>query len=70
VKSKATAQALLLADEEAWNRAGEELRLVDPHRYLALLKIAQDVCNIHRDPIGAEVADGVFIFGKESDTYD
>lgn len=45
----------LLVEEGAWERAGEELRRVDPQRYLALLKIVQDIVSIHRDPLGAKV---------------
>lgn len=42
----------LLSDPHAWAEVGAELRSVDPQRYVALLKIARDVVDIHHDPIG------------------
>ena len=68
----ATAERLsLLADNEAWSRAGEELRRVDPQRYLALLKVAEDICSIHRDPLGEVTAVGFYVFPRsKSDQFD
>ncbi len=61
----------LLVDEGAWQRAGEELRARDPQRYLAILKVVEDICSIYRDPLGGNLADGHFIFGKDDpDHYD
>lgn len=57
----------LLADDEAWSRAGEELKKCDPQRYLAILKVVEDICRIHRDPIKAtRECTGFFIFSKDS----
>lgn len=64
MKSKIAEQTRLLVDDEAWNRAGDELRLVDPKRYLAVLQIVEDICNIHRDPIGAKVTEGFYAFAQ------
>lgn len=61
----------MLADDEAWSRAGEELRSVDPRRYLAILKVVEDICCIHRDPLGEIVSNGFYVFpNKKSDDFD
>lgn len=57
----------LLADGEAWARAGEELRRVDPKRYLAILKVVEDICSIHRDPLGEVVSNGFYVFPTKKD---
>jgi hypothetical protein len=60
----------LLADDEAWGRAGAELRRVDPTRYLAILKIVEDMCSIHRDPLGEIASDGFYVFpNTKSDDF-
>ena len=56
----------LLVDEEAWNRAGEQLRKLDPKRYIAILKVVEDIVSIHRDPLGAGPANGHFVFLNDS----
>ena len=55
----------LLADDDAWNRIGEELRRVDAQRYLAILKLAEDICSIHREPLAPVAATGHFVFPKK-----
>jgi len=55
----------LLADEKAWSIAGEELRRVDPQRWLAILRVVEDICKIHRDPLTPNVASGHFIFAND-----
>lgn len=40
----------LLVDDTAWREAGAELRVLDPKRYLALLKVVREILEIHRDP--------------------
>lgn len=57
----------LLVDEGAWTRAGEELRKLDPQRYIAILKVVEDIVSIHRDPLGAAVASGHFVFSGSDD---
>lgn len=52
----------LLQDVGAWERIGRELRLSDPKRYVALLKVAEDICLIHRDPLGATLPSGFTMF--------
>lgn len=52
----------LVADEDAWNAAGRELLRVDPQRFAAVLKVAEDIVAIHRDPLTSNVAQGHFIF--------
>lgn len=41
----------LLIDERAWETAGSELRRRDPARYVAILKIVEELCSIHRAPL-------------------
>lgn len=61
----------LLADDEAWARAGEELRRRDPQRYIAILKVVEDICSIHRDPLGEITSNGFYVFPhKKSDQFD
>ncbi len=55
----------LLADDTAWTRAGDELRRFDPQRYLAILKVVEDICSIHRDPLAPVEATGHFVFPKK-----
>jgi hypothetical protein len=57
----------MLADDEAWARAGEELRRVDPGRYLAILKVVEDICSIHRDPLGEVSSPGFYVFPRGKD---
>jgi hypothetical protein len=54
----------VVVDEDAWTRAGDELRKVDPARYLAILKIVEDIVGIHRDPIGYRRVRGLMSFPK------
>lgn len=54
----------LLADDNAWARAGEELRARDPQRYLAILKIVEDICSIHRNPLGEIDSNGFYVFPR------
>lgn len=56
--------ARLLADEHAWERIGRELRLCDPKRYVALLKVAEEICGIHRDPLGAPIPMGYLVLAS------
>ena len=58
---------LLLVDDQAWERAGRELRQRDPHRFIAILKVVEDICSIYRDPLGDKVAQGHFIFARTED---
>lgn len=61
----------MLADNEAWTRAGSELRRVDPQRYLAILKVVEDICSIHRDPLGEIVSNGFYVFPRaKGDDFD
>lgn len=61
----------VLADSETWSKAGEELRVLDPQRYIAILQVVEDICNIHRNPLGAVAADGFFVFPRgKTDDYD
>ena len=46
-------------------RIGAELRACDPGRFLALLKVAEDICEIHRDPLGSPIPTGYFMFQSE-----
>lgn len=55
-------KSVLVADSEAWTRAGDELRRLDPRRYVAILSVVEDICRIHRNPLGADVADGFLVF--------
>jgi hypothetical protein len=41
----------LLVDDSAWREAGSELRRVDPKRYVAILRLAREIVEIHRDPL-------------------
>lgn len=55
----------LLADDGVWAQAGDELKRLDPGRYLAILAVVQDIIAIHLDPIGAQrQATGNFVFAK------
>jgi hypothetical protein len=54
----------LVVDDDAWSRAGDELRRRDPARYLAILQIVQDINAIHRDPLGAARTSGHFVLGR------
>lgn len=54
-----------VVDDEAWARAGEELRECDPARFMAILKVVEDIVAIRRDPIGAVRAAGHFVFPKD-----
>lgn len=55
----------MLLDDEAWVRVGEELRRLDPARYIALLQVLQDAVAIRKDPIRARrQASGTFVFPK------
>jgi hypothetical protein len=54
----------VLANDDAWDRIGRELKRCDPKRYLALLKVAEDICSIHRDPLGESIPVGCFVFPK------
>lgn len=56
--------ARLLVDGDAWNRAGEELKKRDPQRYIAILRVVEDICRIYRDPFAEREATGVFVFPK------
>ena len=61
----------LLVDDEAWALAGRELKRCDPQRYIAILQVVQDLCAIHRDPIGAvRTATGTFVFAKSKNDRD
>ena len=61
----------MLADDESWSRAGAELRRVDPKRFLAILKVVEDICSIHRDPLGEIASDGFYVFPKsKGDQFD
>lgn len=61
----------LLADDDAWVDAGEELKRLDPGRYLAILAVVQDIVAIYRDPIRARrQATGNFVFHKLKDQHD
>lgn len=60
----------LLVDEGAWDRAGEELRAVDPQRYIAILQVVQDIVSIHKNPIGKAAASGYFLFSQKKDDSD
>jgi len=51
-------------DDEAWARAGEDLRRCDPQRYLSILKVVEDICSIHRDPLGEAVSNGYYVFPR------
>ncbi len=57
----------VLVDDEAWARAGEELKKLDPQRYIAILRTVEDIVRIHRDPLDANAASGHFIFMKRPD---
>lgn len=72
MKKSETNAANLLADDDAWERAGRELRLRDPQRYLAILKIAEDICSIYRNPLGDVCGgDAVYVFpAKKSGQFD
>lgn len=54
----------MLADDAAWVRAGLELRERDPQRFMAILKVVEDIVAIRRDPIGAVRAAGHFVFAR------
>ncbi len=54
-------------DDEAWARAGDALKRCDPHRYIAILKVVEDICSIHRDPLGEAIANGYYVFPKSKD---
>jgi hypothetical protein len=56
-----------MADEDAWERAGAELRRVDPQRFAAVLKVVEDICSIHRDPLCPNLANGHYVFGDDDD---
>lgn len=61
----------MLASDESWSKAGEELRRVDPQRYLAILKVVEDICSIHRDPLGEIASNGFYVFPKtKGDDFD
>jgi hypothetical protein len=60
-------RSALMADEDAWERAGAELRRVDPQRFAAVLKVVEDICSIHRDPLCHNLAAGHFIFDAGDD---
>lgn len=55
----------LFVDDEAWERAGRELKECDPQRYLAILKVVEDICSIHKNPM-AKLAgvDAAFVFSR------
>lgn len=44
---------------DAWAKTGDELRRVDPARFLAVLEVAQRIVAIHKDPL-ATAADRSF----------
>lgn len=61
----------LWRDPSAWERIGRTLRMCDPQRYIALLKIAEDVCAIHHDPLGPVVPSDFHVFSdKDPDQFD
>lgn len=41
----------LLTDERAWVVAGDELRRRDPTRYVQILRVVEEICQIYRDPL-------------------
>lgn len=59
----------LLTDEGAWATAGQELRRRDPTRYVAILRVVEELCQIYRDPLGPVGADAyrVIPHGKDGD---
>lgn len=61
----------VVVDEGAWARAGEELRRRDPQRYIAILKVVEDICSIYRDPLGDNLAEGHYVFTQgDPDHFD
>ena len=46
-------------------QVGAELRECDPGRFLALLKVAEDICAIHREPLGSPIPAGYFMFQRK-----
>lgn len=57
MKTVVIVRALVPEDNDAWNKAGEELRLLDPQRYIAILRVVEEICSIHKDPL----ADGTTV---------
>lgn len=54
---------------DEWTKTGDELRRLDPTRFVALLEIARRIVEVHRDPVGADVSDPVFLatgYSKDS----
>lgn len=47
----AESELLHLIDDSEWRRVGDELRRVDPTRYLELLRVGREIVEIHRDPL-------------------
>jgi hypothetical protein len=61
----------LLVDERAWEVAGSELRRRDPARYVAILKIAEEICSIHRSPLEPISMPGSFVVpNSNGDDFD
>ncbi len=54
----------LLVDEGEWERAGEELRRVDPVRYVQLLRLAQRIVLAHVDPLASPPRDSLEVSGR------
>lgn len=59
--------ARLLGDEGAWERIGCELRRCDLERYVALLKIAEEICSIHRDPLAPPIPSTYLMLARRTD---
>ena len=61
----------LLTDERAWQVAGEELRRRDPTRYVAILRVVEEICQIHRAPLDpARIVSPVMSRGSDDDDFD
>lgn len=60
----------LLTDESAWTTAGAELRRRDPTRYVAILKVVEEICSIYRAPLDPVSVPSFVIARGNDDDFD
>jgi hypothetical protein len=66
MSSRPTAVAGLVVDEVDWARAGDDLRRVDPIRYVQLLQLARRIVLAHTDPLATPAVDTLKVERKGS----
>jgi hypothetical protein len=59
--NRLSGDTMTVIEADAWERVGEELRRVDPVRYIELLRLAEGIVQAHKDPAARLSRDALHI---------